>query len=157
MSTPTQINEVIENKPYDIARKLLQRYDPNNPQLKTTFARSHSQQDQTRISSGTQIQDTEIRQRWQQQDQHAKPMQRPAVTVPTQVNGAQSPPVSMLSLSDSLTNLKESPDLNKGPLMQEQVGVASSQQFIAQGNDIIKFQVTPRKIHKLWVLITYYL
>ena len=102
MSLHIQINEVIGSEPYDVARKLLQCYDPNNPQLKTTFARSCSQQDKRKvISSRTTKQDTEIRQRLQQQGQH---------TVTAEVDRDQ-PPISMLAPSNSL---KESPNQNQG-------------------------------------------
>ena len=100
---PTQINEIIESEPCDISNKLLlnQHYDPNDPYLKTAvFERSHSQQDRRRVTlSGKPKQNTEIRQRLQQQDQHAKLMQssRPIVTTTTQVDKAQSTSISMLA------------------------------------------------------------
>lgn len=91
---PTQINEIIESEPCDITKKLLlnQHYDPNE--------RSPSQQDRRRVTlSGTPKQNTEVRQRLQQQGQHAKLMQssRPVVTATTQVDRAQSTSTSMLA------------------------------------------------------------
>jgi hypothetical protein len=89
---------VIESEPCDVARKLLQHYDPYNPQLKTIFAQS--QRDKRKVTAKeTPKQDTEIRQRLQQQGQHTS-------TVIAQIDRAQPLPISMPTPSDSL---KESP------------------------------------------------
>lgn len=119
---PTQISKQMENEPYEVS----------NLQLKTTI--SHPQQSQRRTYNEAAKWDTQVRQRLQKQIQHTTPMQRSVITVAPQVNGTQSS-IALVTQGDSLSNLKESHDqYHQGTIMQEQAGVACSQQFITRGN-----------------------
>ena len=123
----------MENEPYRVARELLERFDPNNPQLKTTPARP---QGQRRASNQTPAQGTEVRQRRQQQTPHPVLMQRTVVMATPQVNRVQPPPapVAMVTpAAGALTNQNAPSAQSQGAVTQEQASMASSQQFIPPG------------------------
>ena len=129
----SQINEVMENEPYRVARELLERFDPNNPQLKTTPARP--QHGQRRAPNQTPAHGTEVRQRRQQQTPHPVLMQRPVVMATPQVNRPQPPPpVAMVTPAAGVSTNQNAPSAqSQGAMTQEQASVASSQQFIPPG------------------------
>lgn len=129
----TQINEVMENEPYRFARELLERFDPNNPQLKTTPARP---QGQRRAPNQMPAPGTEVRQRRQQQTPHPVLMQRPVVMATPQVNRVQPPPAPVAMVTPAAgasTNPNAPAAQSQGAVTQEQASMAASQQFIPPG------------------------
>lgn len=116
-----------------MARELLERFDPNNPQLKTTPARP---QGQRRASNQTPAQGTEVRQRRQQQTPHPVLMQRTVVMATPQVNRVQPPPapVAMVTPAAGASTNQNAPSAqSQGAVTQEQASAATSQQFIPPG------------------------
>ena len=134
-SLPTQINEVMENEPYRVARELLERFDPNNPQLKSTPARPHPQQGRRRATNQTPEQGTEVRQRRQQQTPHPALTQRPVIMATPQVNRAQPPPVAMVTPAAGVSTNQNAPShQSQATVMQDQTILATSRQFIPPGS-----------------------
>ena len=122
----------MEREPYRVARELLERFDPNNPQLRNTQATS--QQQQRRSTNQTPAPGTEVRQRRQPQTPHPALMHRPVVMATPQPR-AQPPPVAMATPAANTTN-QNAPTEEQNQqtsATQETVGVASSQQFIPPG------------------------
>ena len=131
----------MENEPYRVARELLERFDPNNPQLKTTPARP---QRQTRAANQTPAQGTEVRQRRQQQTPHPALMQRPVVMATPQVSRVQPPPapIAMVTPAASASTNQNAPAAqSQGAVTQEQASVASSQPFIPPGRKEISLLI----------------
>lgn len=128
----------MEREPYRVARQLLERFDPNNPQLRNTQATPQRQQQQRRLTNQTPAPGTEVRQRRQPQTPHPALMHRPVIMATPQPR-PQAPPVTMATPAASVTTSQSatSEQQNQPTSSARDPGDGpSSQQFIPPGKSV---------------------